>query len=80
MKGRLEVVPVPAPYTVVIDYAHTPDALEQVLADARRVTQGRLLCLFGCGGDRDKTKRPVMGEIAASLSDLVILTSDNPRT
>lgn len=80
VKGRLEVVPVPAPYTVVIDYAHTPDALEQVLADARRVTQGRLLCLFGCGGDRDKTKRPVMGEIAASLSDLVILTSDNPRT
>ena len=80
VKGRLEVVPVPAPYTVVIDYAHTPDALEQVLADARRVTQGRLICLFGCGGDRDKTKRPVMGEIAASLSDLVILTSDNPRT
>ena len=80
VKGRVEVVPVPAPYTVLIDYAHTPDALEKVLTAARDVTQCRLLCLFGCGGDRDRTKRPVMGEIAAALADLVILTSDNPRT
>lgn len=80
VKGRMEVVPVPAPYTVLIDYAHTPDALEKVLTAAREVTQCRLLCLFGCGGDRDRTKRPIMGEIAGELADLVILTSDNPRT
>ncbi len=80
VKGRAEVVPVPAPYTVIIDYAHTPDALENILKTARDVTQRRLLCLFGCGGDRDKTKRPIMGEIAGELADLVVLTSDNPRT
>ena len=80
VKGRVEVVPVPAPYTVIIYYAHTPDALEKILKTARDVTQCRLLCLFGCGGDRDKTKRPIMGEIAAELADLVMLTSDNPRT
>lgn len=80
VKGRVEVVPVPAPYTVIIDYAHTPDALEKVLAAARDVTRCRLLCLFGCGGDRDRTKRPIMGEIAADLADVVVLTSDNPRT
>ena len=80
VKGRIEVVPTPTDYTVLIDYAHTPDALEKVLTAARDVTQCRLLCLFGCGGDRDRTKRPVMGEIAAALADLVILTSDNPRT
>ena len=80
VKGRVEVVPVPAPYTVIIDYAHTPDALEKILKTARDVTRCRLLCLFGCGGDRDRTKRPIMGEIAAELADLVILTSDNPRT
>ena len=80
VKGRVEVVPVPAPYTVLIDYAHTPDALEKVLAAARRGTRGRLICLFGCGGDRDRTKRPVMGRVAAEGADLVILTSDNPRT
>ncbi len=80
VKGRVEVVPVPAPYTVLIDYAHTPDALEKVLAAARQGTRGRLICLFGCGGDRDRTKRPVMGRIAAQGADLVILTSDNPRT
>lgn len=80
VKGRVEVVKAPAPYTVLIDYAHTPDALENILLTARDFTQKRLICLFGCGGDRDRSKRPIMGEIAASLADLVVLTSDNPRT
>lgn len=80
VKGRVEVVPVPAPYTVLIDYAHTPDALEKVLTAARGSTACRLLCLFGCGGDRDRSKRPIMGEIAAELADFLLLTSDNPRT
>ncbi len=80
VRGRMEVVPVPAPYTVVIDYAHTPDALAKALAALSPGPGGRRICLFGCGGDRDQTKRPVMGEIAANLADFVVLTSDNPRT
>lgn len=80
VKGRLETVPVPAPFTVLIDYAHTPDALENVLTTVRDFTHRRVICLFGCGGDRDRTKRPQMGEIAGALADLVIVTSDNPRT
>lgn len=80
--GRMEVVSdgTPRPYTVMIDYAHTPDALRALLMTARRFTKGRLIVLFGCGGDRDQTKRPVMGAIAGSLADVTVLTSDNCRT
>ncbi|NLX93338.1 MAG: UDP-N-acetylmuramoyl-L-alanyl-D-glutamate--2,6-diaminopimelate ligase [Clostridiales bacterium] len=78
--GRLEVVPTDKDYTVIIDYAHTPDGLENILHALREITQGRLITVFGCGGDRDKTKRPLMGEIAERLSDIVVITSDNPRT
>lgn len=80
VKGRVEVVPTPEDYTILIDYAHTPDALENVLKSMREVTNGRLVAVFGCGGDRDKTKRPIMGNIATSLADFSIITSDNPRT
>lgn len=73
--GRFE----PVGDRVVVDYAHTPDALENLLKNARQITKKRLICVFGCGGDRDKTKRPIMGKIAAKLCDYVIITSDNPR-
>ena len=78
--GRFEVI-VNKP-TVIVDYAHTPDGLENVLKAARDITpsDGRLICLFGCGGDRDATKRPKMGAIAEELADVVIVTSDNPRS
>ena len=65
---------------MLIDYAHTPNALENVLSALRDFTPGRLICLFGCGGDRDRGKRAVMGSIAASMADYVVITSDNPRT
>ncbi len=80
VKGRVEVVPTDTDYTMLIDYAHTPDAVENVLRSVRGFAKGRVIALFGCGGDRDRTKRPKMGAIAAELSDLVIVTSDNPRT
>ncbi len=78
--GRMEVVPADKPYTVLIDYAHTPDGLENVLGCVREITEGRVITVFGCGGDRDRTKRPIMGDIAAKLSDIAIITSDNPRS
>ena len=80
IKGRMELVPTGQPYSVIIDYAHKPDALEKVLKTLRPVTKGRLIALFGCGGDRDRGKRPIMGRIAAENADLVVVTSDNPRT
>jgi UDP-N-acetylmuramoyl-L-alanyl-D-glutamate--2,6-diaminopimelate ligase len=78
--GRMEAVAARAGVTVLVDYAHKPDALAAVLGTLRPLTRGRLICVFGCGGDRDRGKRPVMGEIAARLANLAILTSDNPRT
>ena len=81
VKGRIEVVPTPGKeYTVLIDYAHTPDGLENVLRSVRDFCKGRLICVFGCGGDRDPIKRPIMGRIGVELSDFAIITSDNPRT
>lgn len=81
VKGRLEVVPTPGrDYTVLIDYAHTPDALENTLRSVRGFCKGRLIAVFGCGGDRDPIKRPIMGRIGVELADLAIVTSDNPRT
>ncbi len=81
VKGRVEVVPTPGKdYTVLIDYAHSPDGLQNVLSTVQGFAEGRTIALFGCGGDRDRTKRPKMGKIAADLADFVIVTSDNPRT
>ena len=81
VKGRAEVVPTPGkPYTVLIDYSHTPDSLENIIRTVKGFCRGRTITVFGCGGDRDPIKRPIMGDIAARLSDLVVVTSDNPRT
>jgi UDP-N-acetylmuramoyl-L-alanyl-D-glutamate--2,6-diaminopimelate ligase len=81
VKGRIEVVPTPeTPYSVLIDYAHTPDGMENVLSSVRDFCRGRLISVFGCGGDRDPIKRPIMGEIGVKLSDIAIISSDNPRT
>ncbi len=78
--GRLEPVDAGQPFEVLVDYAHTPDSLDNVLRAVREFTPGRLLVVFGCGGDRDRGKRPVMGEVASALADLTIVTSDNPRS
>ncbi len=78
--GRFERVTGVQDFAVIVDYAHTPDGLENVLQAARRGARGRGIAVFGCGGDRDRTKRPIMGEIAARLADLVFITSDNPRS
>lgn len=81
VKGRVEVVPTPGKdYTVLIDYSHTPDSLENILRTVKGFAKGRTVALFGCGGDRDRTKRPIMGSVAAELADFVVVTSDNPRT
>ena len=78
--GRFELVRAGQDFSVIVDYAHTPDGMENVLRTARAVTAGRIIAVFGCGGDRDRTKRPIMGRMAAELADVVVLTSDNPRT
>lgn len=81
VKGRVEVVPTPGKdYTVLIDYAHTPDGLENVLTSVKGYCKGRLIAVFGCGGDRDPVKRPIMGRIGVEIADYAIITSDNPRT
>jgi len=78
--GRIQSVPNDLGMQVLVDYAHSPDGLTNIISSVREVTRGRVVTLFGCGGDRDKTKRPIMGRIAGKLSDFCIITSDNPRT
>lgn len=79
VKGRCEIIPTGRDFTVICDYAHTPDAIENVLRSVKQYTKGRLICLFGCGGNRDAAKRPKMAKAAASYADMLIVTSDNPR-
>lgn len=80
VEGRFESVENTKEFNVIVDYAHTPDALENILISAKEFVKGKVIVVFGCGGDRDKTKRPIMGKIAQDNSDIVIITSDNPRT
>jgi len=80
VKGRAEVLSIGMEYTVLVDYAHTPDALVNIIQAVRGFARGKVTTLFGCGGDRDKAKRPLMGKVATDLSDRVIITTDNPRT
>ena len=81
VRGRMEVItPIDFPFAAIVDYAHTPDGLVNILKTAKQFTKNRLIVVFGCGGDRDKKKRPIMGEIAGEYGDIIIVTSDNPRT
>lgn len=80
VKGRIEVVPCDKDFTIIIDYAHSPDGLENIITSLKEIARGRVVTVFGCGGDRDRTKRPKMGKIAAELSDFCVVTSDNPRS
>lgn len=80
VNGRFQLIESDRDFAVVVDYAHTPDGLYNVLSTARKITSGRVLCVFGCGGDRDIKKRPIMGKVAGEISDFLIITSDNPRT
>ena len=80
VKGRMEKIPTDKEFSIIIDYAHSPDGLEKLIHTAKGFSKGRVITLFGCGGDRDKTKRPLMGEISGRFSDYTIITSDNPRT
>jgi UDP-N-acetylmuramoyl-L-alanyl-D-glutamate--2,6-diaminopimelate ligase len=80
VRGRMQRVTIPTEYTMVVDYAHTPDALQKVLEAARPLTRGRLICVFGCGGDRDRSKRPLMAGAVAGTADEAVVTSDNPRS
>jgi UDP-N-acetylmuramoyl-L-alanyl-D-glutamate--2,6-diaminopimelate ligase len=78
--GRVELVDIGCDFNVIIDYAHTPDSLENILSTVKDYAAGRVICIFGCGGDRDRTKRPMMGAISGRLADYTVITSDNPRT
>ena len=80
VKGRGEIVEIPKKFTVMIDYAHTPDGLRSILTSVRETTKGKIILVFGCGGDRDKSKRAEMGKIAGELSNYAVVTTDNPRT
>jgi UDP-N-acetylmuramoyl-L-alanyl-D-glutamate--2,6-diaminopimelate ligase len=79
VKGRCEIIPTNKDFTVICDYAHTPDAIENILKNVKEYTKGNLICLFGCGGNRDKTKRPLMAKAAAKYANMLFITSDNPR-
>ena len=80
VRGRYETIDEGQDFSVIIDYAHTPDALERILSSVKELTSGRLISVYGCGGDRDRGKRPIMGEISARIADISVVTSDNPRT
>jgi len=80
MRGRLEKIQVNTGYTVMVDFGHTEDALKNVLLSLKPLVKGRIITVFGCGGDRDKGKRPLMGKVVSKLSDLFVITSDNPRS